>query len=136
MADYAITAANVQYGSTATGTLVAGEALAAGDIIYRKASDGKAYKADANAAGADAALGMCVNSAAAGQPVSYVTSGEVEVGAAVFTGAGKPVILSGTAGKMADVGDAVAGWKLVLLGWSTGTSKLKLNIVQTGITLA
>ncbi|MEW6249197.1 MAG: hypothetical protein AB1716_00995 [Planctomycetota bacterium] len=135
MADYVITSSNVQYsGTTVNG--IAGEAIAAGDVVYKKAADQKIYKADANAAGAAPALGIAVNSAAVGQPVSYTAGGEVTLGAGVFTAAGQLVALSANAGKLCPVADLASGHRVQLLGWSTDTDKMKVNPVDTGVTLA
>ena len=59
MADLTITAANVAPGAGAvkdTGT--AGEALTAGQLVYKKSADGKWYKADCNSATAEVIMNM------------------------------------------------------------------------------
>ncbi len=134
MADYTITAADVQY-SGAVASIIAGEALDAGQIIYQDATDHLAYKAQCDGvAGEENVLGMTVNSAVAGQPVSYVGAAEIEVGT-VFASAGKLLILSGVAGKMCDAGDIAGGDYLVVLGWSTATDSFQLDVKRTGFQL-
>ena len=136
MADYSPTATDVVFAGTGYGTGISGEVIAAGEIVYKKASDGKLYLADSDAAGAAGVLGMAINSATKiGQPVSYVSSGEVTVGA-VFASAGLVIALSDTAGDMCDVADVITDDVLVLLGWSTATTKVQLNIINTEITIA
>ncbi|KAA0219813.1 MAG: hypothetical protein KJ057_09845 [Phycisphaerae bacterium] len=113
-----------------------GEALNAGDLIYLDATDGdKAKKAQCDGTSAQAVVaGMVLNSApAAGQPVKYAVLGELAIGAAIFGGVAKVLVLGTTAGKCMDVADLLATHRLVLIGWSTGTNKLKLAISNTGL---
>lgn len=132
MAVYTFTASNVlQSGALQFGT--AGEALVAGEFLYQH-TDAKLYKAESDDAETKArVVGMAVNSAAAGQPVGYVTSGEITVDAAKFAAAALPLILSPTAGKCEDVGDIAAGEWLTFLGWSTATNKFMLRITPTNL---
>lgn len=78
--------------------LVAGETLAAADIVYIKGSDGKVYKAIAAAAN-EAALpvGFAGEAASAGQPVTVCRSGNVEYGSGMTPGV-KVFLSAGTAG--------------------------------------
>ncbi len=113
---------------------VSGEALAAGDIIYLDAADAnRAKKAQCDGTAAEAAaVGVALNSApAAGQPVKYAVQGEIAIGAAIFAGAGKLVVLGTTAGKCMDVADLTAGKRICIIGWSTATNKIKLALINT-----
>ena len=64
--------------------------------------------------------------------MNYVQAGEVEVGT-IFSGVGKPLTLSSTAGKVEDAADHSAGKYLTVVGWSTATNKLKLAITKSGV---
>ena len=136
MADFAIVPANVQYASASIPTGIAGEALEAGYVLALKVSDQKLYRASAGDPALRNVVGVAVGSAVAGQICPYVGSGEITLGPAVFTGPGELVVLSGTPGKMAPVGDLVATWQVILLGWSTAATKVCLNKVDTGIVLS
>lgn len=132
MAVYTFTGSAVlQSGAPQVGTC--GEAIAPGDFLYQH-TDTKLYKAESGDTAAKArVIGMAVNSAAAGQPVCYVVSGEITVDAAKFAGAALPLILSPTAGKCEDVGDLAAEDWLTFVGWSTATNKFMLRITATNL---
>ena len=132
MAAYTFTASAVlQSGAPQIG--IAGAAIAAGEFLYQH-SDTKLYKAESNDTAAKArVVGIAVNSAAIGQPVGYVTSGEITVDAAMFASVALPLILSPTAGKCEDVGDIAAEDWLTFLGWSTATNKFMLRIIATNV---
>jgi hypothetical protein len=135
VANYTITPANVAYAGAGYSSGICGESLAAGEILALKASDGRYYKADANNAELHTPVGLALNgTAAAGQPVAILGSGEVTVGA-IFAAAGKVLALSSTPGQLCDVADPTTGDRLVLMGWSTAVNKLRLSIADTGITL-
>src|SRR5687768_2423659 len=73
MADIVQTAANVRAvtGSEQTGT--AGEAISAGDTVYKKVSDGLYYRGDSNVSSAEAVLaGIATTGAGAGQPFTFL----------------------------------------------------------------
>ena len=134
MSTYSIAPAGVVYESKSVAIVVAGEALDAGEVIYIDSTTGKAMKAVNNDTAPKAeVVGLVVNSADADQPVAYVASGEVEVGV-VLPASGHLLVLSSTAGALADSGDLTTGQHVTLIGWSTATNKLKLNIVKTGVT--
>jgi hypothetical protein len=128
MADLTITAATVLMsaaGKSATG--IAGEAITAGDALYRDAADGKKMKlGDANAVGKRDILGIALNDAAVGQPVEYCTSDPaLVIGGTVSIG--YIAILSGTPGAIAPAADAAAGMEVVVLGIGVSTTALKVN---------
>lgn len=135
MATYAITGSSVSYAAADVRQDggVAGEALAAGDIVYKKASDSKMYKAEADDVVASAAvIGICINSAlAANQPISYITSGVVTVQAGLFTtpGAAAVLVLSDTAGQMMDVADLVNTQFLTIVGWTITANTFQFSPV-------
>lgn len=135
MSDPVITASNVvpQTGATIK-TVTAGEAIVAGQTIYIKSTDGKAYKSDNDDATARNCNGVACNSApVAGQPVSYVEAGPIALGA-VLT-AGTPYYISDTAGGMCVHGDLSTPQRVIFLGHAISTSVLNIGIYDTAVTL-
>lgn len=82
--------------------VVAGEALAAGDFVYIKQSDGRVYRATGAAANEAArARGIVLQAAAIGDGVSVLSGVQVRYGAALPPGV--PLFLSGAVtGGLAD----------------------------------
>lgn len=134
MATYTFTASSVTpTGNIQRNMLIAGEAIDAGMFIYKKASDGKAWKAVNNTEAEADVIGIALNSAAAGQPVLYSASTEINTQAAVFATAAVPLILSATAGKGCDPADLGASDYLTYLGYSTGTATFQVAINVAGV---
>lgn len=117
-ADLSITATNVIPSSAAviqTGT--AGEALTAGQLVYKKASDRKFYKADCDSATAEVrdCYGLAVTSSATGAPVSIVIEdSSLQIAASGLTN-GTIYLLSATAGGLAPAADATTGWRVTVV---------------------
>lgn len=137
MADLSLTAANVVPGSGAritTGT--AGATITAGQVVYLDAADNRFKLADADSgtAGVRVPFGIAVNGAAAGQPLSVQTAGNLALGA-VLT-AGVAYYLSPTAGGIAPVADLLTGDYPTILGIAASTSVLKVDIQPSGVALA
>lgn len=109
---------------------IAGAAIAAGEIVY-KDTTGVYQLADADfAAGAKiAAVGMAMNSAAAGQPV-VVAKGTITIGTG-FT-VGMQVNLSANPGKIAPVADISTNF-VVALGCIITSSTIKIVITNYAI---
>lgn len=133
MSDIAITAANVVKSSNAVvkhGT--AGESITQGQWIY-KATTGKLMKADADAATelARTPIGVALNAASDGQPLSYQSAGEITIGGTLT--AGVAYYLSNTAGGMCPVADVGTGEYVVLLGLAKSASVLDIAIKYTGV---
>jgi len=128
LADLSITAANVAPGTDATkDTGTAGEALTAGQAVYKKSSDGKYYKADCNSATAEVrvASGIVLTGSAANQPVVVQTAGSITIGATVSNGV--VYYLSGTAGGIRPVADNTTGDYVQTIGIATSASVIKLG---------
>ncbi|TWT45010.1 hypothetical protein RAS1_14310 [Phycisphaerae bacterium RAS1] len=131
MADFSITAANVIAGGVVP-TKTAGEALVAGEAVYKKVADGKYYKAQADGNEEEAKFaGVAVNNCAAGQPFSLVEAGELTVGSALGS-AGKAVVLSAAAGKLAPIADLLTGHRLTIVGYSKSATVLVIQSIVTG----
>lgn len=135
MADIAITAASVLKSTSSViegGT--AGATITAGQTVYKDASDSNKVKlADANASDATAAcVGIALNGAASGQPISFATSGPYTAGGTLTAGA--VYVLSATAGAIAPVADLTTGWRTTILGVATSTTVLDLRIYASNTT--
>lgn len=134
MTDLSITAANVVAGSNAeVDSGIAGEAITAGQAVYVSSSTNRVMKGDSNSATAEArkAKGIALNGAAAGQPVDYIKSGDLTVGA-VLT-ANVPYFMSDTPGGVCPIADVGAGEYLCQLGIAKSTTVLAVNIQATGV---
>lgn len=139
MADLAVTASQIALGADAGQEHgLSGEAIAQGDWLYSKAADSRLYKADNDAAAAEAAacVGQAVSAAAAaGQPVTYVARGTVVQGAAAAPVRGTVYVLSSTAGKACPAADLGSGDRVTVLGVGDAANGIKLQIHRSGITV-
>lgn len=135
MADVAITASNVKFGTD--GDIrhgVAGEAVEAGKTIYLDRADNKLRLSDNNAVGKKQVSGIALNTAAIGQPLAYQRSGDLEIGGVLV--AGTTYYLSSTAGGIMPQGDLAVGMDSVVIGTAKSASVLSLGIKATGVTIA
>lgn len=134
MADISITPSNVITALSGSKKGTAGEAISAGQLLYLKSSDNKLYKAQNDGTAEEATVvGMALCSAAAGQPLLYQASGEIAVGGA-FAAAGVWFYLSATAGVMVPVADLTTNDYVSIIGYSTSTVSMVLDITNTGET--
>jgi hypothetical protein len=109
----------------------AGEAIVAGDVLYKHA-DGTMRLADANATALTAVVkGIALNSAAAGQPVDFVAADtSLTVGAASVE-VGGIYVLAPTPGKMRLIEEAQAGDRISIVGVGVSATALHVGIVNT-----
>lgn len=133
MADLVITPGSVVPAATATlreGT--AGETITAGQPVAMV--NGVLMKADVDHATASyrRVLGISVNGASLGQPVSYIKDGDLAMGA-ILT-AGSVYVASDTPGGISAVADPDAGDAIVILGVAKSTTVLAVNIFNSGAT--
>ncbi|RWX71895.1 hypothetical protein [Mesorhizobium sp. M2A.F.Ca.ET.039.01.1.1] len=134
MADLVITAANVVAGSNAeTETGAAGEAITAGQAVYRSSTTKKLMKADSNGASAEirTPIGIALNGGALDQPIKFQKSGNVTIGAVLTPGVA--YYLSDAPGGICPVADIGAGEYVCLIGLATSASVLALDIRYTGV---
>lgn len=136
MADLSITAANVVPGANAVienGT--AGEAVAAGKTGYYDEVQRKYFLADNNSAtlAVRKSRGMFVNTAAANQPCSLQTGGDVALGSVLTAGA--EYLQSDTPGGICPRADLASGEYVVPLGYAKSATELTLNPKYTGVQL-
>jgi hypothetical protein len=136
MADLTITAANVVAGSNASkesGT--AGEAITAGQAVYKDSTTGKYMKADSNSATAEArqARGIALHAASNNQPLTIQKGGDITIGATLT--AGVAYYLSDTAGGICPVADVGSGEYVCLLGIAKSASVLAIGIQFPNVAL-
>jgi predicted transcriptional regulator len=133
VADLTVTAASVLADPAAnleTGT--AGETITAGQSVYKSASDGKLYKADANlSAGAATTYGVALHGSLAGQPLTIIRSGNLNPGATVVVGT--IYVQSAAAGGIAPVSDLASGWNVTQIGIGTTASNILVDIKARGV---
>lgn len=124
MADIAQTAANVLASSTASTTEgIAGEAITAGQPVYKDSSTGKLLLADANVLAKINVIGIALHGAALNQPLKYVTKdAQLTLGGTIA--AGDMIILSATPGGICPVADLASSSYLVTLGGGIGSNKI------------
>jgi hypothetical protein len=137
MADLTLTtialAANASTPPTVT-TDLADDTIALAAAIWADASDqSKMKNADANLSALGATVrGLALTPAVAGQWVSYITAGDVDLGSALLT-MGVAYVLSRNAGKICPIADLASGDFLTIVGYPVTTQILRVRMVITGI---
>jgi len=131
MVDLTITAASVQpTSSTKRLTKIAGAAITAGQSVYVDASD-LLQLADCDASATTAAAtGISLANVAAGQPCSYATTGDLDMGSIIT--AGEIYVLSGTAGGIAPEADLASGDYVTILGVGKDADTMTIHIYASG----
>jgi hypothetical protein len=138
MADLVITAADVKAGTnarTADGT--AGEALTAGEVLYRDSTDNKIKKADADTSAATAtAVGIALHASLDGQPIKYQFAGNITIGAATVVA--QTYVLSDTPGGIRQCDDVAIGSGdfTSILGVAPSVTEITLKFDNSGVALA
>lgn len=132
MADLTVTATSVLFTSGPTETRNAAAAITAGQAVYAASSTTVALaQADGTSAEADA-VGIALNGAGTGQPVTYAKHGAV-INIGATTSKATAYVVSATAGGVAPQADLVSTNKIVYLGYATATDgSFVLNIKNTG----
>lgn len=130
MADLTITAANVakaaDNNNIASGT--AGGTITAGMPVYQDSADSNHLKAcRANAATTDEAVGIALHAASDGQPLTYLKSGDIDLGATLTVGE-TYVVSAAAAGGIAPIGDLASTNYVTILGVASAADNLKLSI--------
>ena len=137
MADISLTASLVVAGSNAikeAGT--AGEAISAGQVVYRASASGKYMLADNDSATAEVRQprGIALNDAALNQPLTIARSGsDITIGGTLT--AGTAYYLSAAPGGICPLADIGSGDYVCLLGLAKSTSVLALDIQYPGVSL-
>lgn len=116
-------------------TSPAGEAVTAGHVVYKKASDRKWWKAQsdgtAEESGVEVAVGIALHGAAANQPLTVLTAGSLAIGATVVLA--MVYVASVNPGGICPLADMVATNKLTIVGYGSTTGVLTLAVHATGV---
>ena len=132
MADLSVTAASVaKVAGAVTITGTAGEAITAGQAVY--VSGTSYFLCDANFAAKDDCVGIALDNAALGQPVTVQTSGEINCGSSPVVGT--VYCVSVNPGAIADHADLVTGNRVTVIGGGVSGTNLALIFKTTGITI-
>jgi hypothetical protein len=136
MADLSVTAASVAKATgAATDEGTAGESVTAGQPVYRNQTDaGKLYRTDADAEASSVCAGIALHAAAAGQPLEFLTSGPIDIGATVAVG--QVYVVSTNAGGIAPYADLASGDYVSLLGVGTTTGRIEVRLNNSKIAKA
>lgn len=136
MADLSVTAASVQPSTGTVETGILGETCTAGMSVYKKSSDNRLWKTQADGTAAEAAaVGILLSGGVAGQPAGYCSDGPMILGAT--TAAGVLYYVSAAAGGIGVVADLASTNRVVSLGYATGTGgQFTVRITNTGSVLA
>lgn len=136
MADLSVTAAScvpvapytLKYG-------IAGATITAGKPLYLDSATNTWKLADSNGASDEIrkATALALTGSSAGQPVAYMTEGDVTLGATMT--AGVAYYLSDTAGGICPVADLGAGEYPCLIGIANSTTVLRLGFNYSGVSL-
>lgn len=121
--------------SAKVGIYTAGAAITAGQTVY--ITTGRTVGlADCDAgSGAQNCIGIAVNGAATGQPVSVLESGVITLGAGAAPANGVPYFLSPTAGSISPLAELLTGDRLVYLGAGIGSNQVSIHIHVTAATV-
>jgi len=134
MADMVVTAADVlKYSGARTETGTAGETITAGMAVYKLAADSEYYKADDTSAVKAACVGIALNNAGNGQPLTILKSGDIDPGATVVVGTVYGV--TDTAGGIGDVAERLSGDYVTVIGIGITASKLQVAINQAAVAI-
>jgi hypothetical protein len=135
MAVLTITAASVAPGTGAkTKSGTAGAVITQGQPVYLDAATITLLPADADLIASAAVVGIALNAASTGQPVTYQTSGPITIGATVVTGTA--YYASTTAGGVCLESDLASGDFATFLGFATSTTVITLDIKASGVAKA
>lgn len=137
MTALSITASEVTTTNTAPiGNGIAYTAINAGDAVFIDTANGnKINLADADVLASSIVCGIALNSASAGQPVSYAKTGAViTVTTSTFT-KGTPYFLGTTAGDIVPFADLASGDYVSYLGVAKTTTTFAVNIHNTEVTI-
>jgi hypothetical protein len=135
MSDLTITAASVAAGTNATkaNQYLAGASITQGKSVYVDTTDNTVKLADADAV-ISGVVGVALNAASSGQPVTFQQYGNITIGATVATGTAYYV--SATAGGICPESDLASGDFPHFLGFATSTTVIALDPKACGVAKA
>ena len=130
MADLTITEANIVWVSGPKNTRNAAEAVTAGDWLYAASTTTVGVATNADAA-KDTVIGIALNAAGTGQPVTYAENTAV-VGFGAILAVAVWYVLS-AAGATSAVADQTSADYVSGVGYGLTTSNMQLVITNTGL---
>ena len=134
MVDLVITGSDVDRVSGSQRTAEAGVAISAGDSVYVD-SAGLVQQCEHDQTAVEAAcLGIALNDAAVGQPVTYQISGVIDLGSVLA--AGEVYVVGAGAGAIAPVADIGTGDFATVIGVAVSATNLKIGINASGVAAA
>ena len=136
MADLAIVEASIAAAADATiiqGT--SGATVLQGQPVYLNSSNQYVLADTDLSAAAAVVAGISLNSTTSGQPIDLIAAGTLTVGGSGVA-VGTVYVLSGTAGKFADVADLANGDFTTVLGIGLTSSTVKIGIIVGGVAKA
>lgn len=134
MVDLVITGSDVDRVSGSQRTAEAGIAITAGDSIYLD-SNGVAQLCQHDLTAAEAAcIGIALNDAALGQPVTYQVSGTIDLGSVLA--AGEVYVVGAGPGGIAPVADIGTGNFATVMGVAVSATNLQIGFNQSGVAAA
>lgn len=134
MADLTITTIKRVSGNVSTSN--AGEALAAGDVVYSNSTGNTHDKADATDTTKASAIGVQLLATDSGALSTVAQSGSViEITGTTLT-VGDVYVVSATSGKIAPQADLTTGDILTIIGYAKTTSQIQISITPTGVVIA
>lgn len=129
MADISIVISNVIAGTSATTRVAtAGASITQGQPVYLdSAASNQAKPARANADAASRAVGIALNGATSGQPVTYVTKDDNFTFGGTSTAGTILCVSAATAGNIAPSADLTTGNYVTPIGTTISATKAKVN---------
>lgn len=134
MADITVTPANVEIVSAGSPQYVQfGETVEPGEVVYKKASDGKYWLAVNTDEAKAVAVGIAVLGGAA-DSWGYIIGNdgdEIDIGGTVTVA--DCLVLSDTDGKIMPLADLTTGQHLTIIGYGTAATNIQLRLTPTYI---
>lgn len=124
----------VKYSNAKTAWGTAGTTITAGQSLYLDANTNLLMPAIDTSAAAAAAVGIALNGGSVNQPIQYITSGGVNLGATLTLGV--TYVVGAGAGGISPIADIGTGEYPTILGIAITTSRLEVNINRSGIAAA
>lgn len=132
MVDLVITPANVLEGTSARKqSKTAGANITQGDSVYVDSVDQLQAALKGVDAASAAAVGIALNSAESGQPCTFQSGGDIDVGATLAVG--ETYVVGAAAGGIAPVADVISTEFSTILGIATAAGVLKMGVLQSGV---
>lgn len=132
-ADKSVTAANVLASTSASiSSGFAGEAVTAGQPVFKDVATGKWLLSDANVTAKAKVDGVTLHAAALNQPLQVVTK-DPDFTPGITIASGETIVLSATAGAVCPDADITSTGKKIIMMVGTGSNKASLAFLAGGV---